>query len=103
MRNKQIETFLSDFELQREVHRTKNDKVVLIGDFNTTPWSPRYWRFAEVFSGDFVNVTRSFPILFTRRLVPLPLFWAHIDHLFVNKEVRIKDLHVVTVPGSDHR
>lgn len=103
MRNRQILSFLNDFVLHSEIHRTRNDKVVLVGDFNTTPRSPWYRRFAEVFSGDFVNVTRSFPILFTWRLIGLPMFWAHIDHIFVNKDVRIRDLHLVTVPWSDHR
>lgn len=103
MRNKQILTFLNDFNIHRNLHRTRGDKVVLVGDFNTTPWSPWYWRFADVFEGEFVNITRSFPILFTWKLLNFPVLWAHIDHIFVNKEVSISDLHQVNVPGSDHK
>ncbi|AHB41249.1 hypothetical protein P148_SR1C00001G0454 [candidate division SR1 bacterium RAAC1_SR1_1] len=103
MRNVQIETFFKDFDLHKEVHRERNDKVVVIGDFNTSPWSIFYWKFAEGFNREFVNITRSLPILFTRKSVGFPLFWSHIDHIFANKLVFIKELQVINIPGSDHK
>lgn len=103
MRNTQIATFFSDFDLHKEVHRQRNDKVVVIGDFNTSPWSVFYWKFAEGFNREFVNITRSLPILFTWKSVWFPLFWSHIDHIFANKLVSIKNLQQVDIPGSDHK
>lgn len=103
MRNNQISTFFKDFDLHKEVHRERNDKVIVIWDFNTSPWSYFYWNFAHWFSWEFINITRSFPILFTWTNLSLPIFWAHIDHVFVNKLVNIKNLHLVDLPGSDHR
>jgi hypothetical protein len=62
-----------------------------------------YRNFAQWFSGDFVNITRCFPILFTWRSLSLPLFWAHIDHVFINKHIGISDLENISIPWSDHR
>lgn len=103
MRNQQITTFFTDFDLHKAKHRERNDKVVVIGDFNTSPWSYFYWNFAHWFAGEFINITRSFPILFTWKSIWFPLFWSHIDHIFTNKLVSIKNLHLVDIPGSDHR
>ncbi len=103
MRNQQITTFFEDFDMHKIQHREQHDKVIVVGDFNTTPWSQYYWNFAQWFSGEFINITRSFPLLFTRKLTSIPLFWAHIDHIFANKLVSIKDIHLVDIPGSDHK
>lgn len=98
MRNTQISTFFKDFDLHKQVHRERNDKVVVIGDFNTSPWSFFYRNFAQGFSGEFVNITRYFPILFTWRNLSLPLFWSHIDHIFANKEILLYNLKNIRVP-----
>jgi len=47
IRNEQISRFFRDFNLHKEVHRSRNDKVVVLGDFNTTPWSVYYKEFAQ--------------------------------------------------------
>ncbi|MEI6426410.1 MAG: endonuclease/exonuclease/phosphatase family protein [Candidatus Absconditabacteria bacterium] len=103
LRNEQISRFFHDFNLHKEIHRSQNDKVVVLGDFNTTPWSVYYREFAQGFSGDFINVTRDFPGLFTWRLLSLPFIWAQIDHVFINTLIEISDFEMIDVPGSDHK
>ena len=103
MRNTQIQTFFHDFDLHQQIHRSRNDKVIVLWDFNTTPWSVYYKEFAQWFSGDFINVTRDFPLLFTWRFLAFPFLWAQIDHVFVNHQVQISDFAPIEIPWSDHR
>ena len=103
MRNTQIQTFFHDFALHQQIHRSRNDKVIVLWDFNTTPWSVYYKEFAQWFSGDFINVTRDFPLLFTWRFLEFPFLWAQIDHVFVNHQVQISDFAPIEIPWSDHR
>jgi len=103
MRNKQIDYFFEDFSIHQKFHRIKNDKVVAIGDFNTSPWSIFYRNFAKWFEWEYINITRSLPIVFTRKSFIAPFLWSHIDHIFINKFVKITDFSVVSIPDSDHR
>lgn len=103
IRNTQIARFFKDFDLHKEVHRSRNDKVVVLGDFNTTPWSVYYREFAQWFAWEFINVTRDFPGLFTWRLLSFSFILAQIDHVFVNHLIEISDFNLVDVPWSDHK
>ena len=103
MRNKQIQSLFDDFQLHKRASRLEKDKVIVLGDFNTSPWSVFYWRFADGFTEKFVNITRTFPLLFTWRFLDFPLVFSHIDHIFVNKQVFVHDLQIMNIPGSDHK
>lgn len=48
MRNNQLLTFEHDFDLQEQSR--KNDNVVVVGDFNITPWSAYYHQLDGIFS-----------------------------------------------------
>jgi endonuclease/exonuclease/phosphatase (EEP) superfamily protein YafD len=74
-----------------------------VGDFNITPWSVYYKWLQSAFSGVLTNVTKQFPVLFTRNLRKLPFVEAHIDHLRVSSGVTVTDLRSVVMPGSDHK
>lgn len=73
---------------------------LLIGDLNTTPWSP-YFRSLERESG-LENGRRghglaaSWPAGLTPWGIP-------IDHLLVSPDLAVNDLRAVEIPGSDHR
>jgi endonuclease/exonuclease/phosphatase family metal-dependent hydrolase len=68
MRNKQIQAFFTDFWFHKRKQRNDTDKVIVLGDFNTTPRSPYYQAFADGFSaGTFLNITRILPYVFTRK------------------------------------
>lgn len=103
LRNQQISTFFKDFDLHKQIHRSRNDKVVVLGDFNTTPWSIYYKEFAQGFAGEFINVTRDYPFLFTWKLLSFPFIQAQIDHVFINNLIQISDFNLVNIPWSDHK
>ncbi len=103
MRNTQINYFFNDFILHQSTHRIKNDKIVVLGDFNTSPWSFFYWNFAKWFEWEYINITRALSIVFTWKSFAVPVLWSHIDHIFVNKFVEINDFSVISIPWSDHR
>ena len=103
MRNKQIDYLFKNFSMHQNAHRIENDKVVALGDFNTSPWSSFYRNFAKWFEWEYINITRSLPIAFTWKSNILPFLSSHIDHVFVNKPVKIFDFSVISIPWSDHR
>jgi endonuclease/exonuclease/phosphatase (EEP) superfamily protein YafD len=75
--------------------------VVLMGDLNTTMWSPFYQRM-ETAAG-LRNARRGFGVLPTW---PSTLPWwmrIPIDHVLVSPDVEVRSLRTVAVPGSDHR
>lgn len=103
MRNEQLKLFLDNFKLHQKQHRDNNDNVMIVWDFNISPWSIFYENFQNGLWSGLVNLTRKSPILFSRYLFPLPIFWSHIDHVWVNLDVRELYLKSIKVNWSDHR
>ncbi|MCX6824636.1 MAG: endonuclease/exonuclease/phosphatase family protein [candidate division SR1 bacterium] len=101
MRNDQIVTLVKDFKNHENIQ--KHDNIVVIGDFNITPWSSYYETLSSAFSGELLNVDKRIPFLFTRRLNILPLFFAHIDHLWASFGLNVPQFNALTMPGSDHK
>ena len=101
MRNDQLRTFVNNFK-DHEVDR-KQDNIVVVGDFNITPWSLYYDILSSAFSGKLVNATQGIPFLFTRKFKTFPLFRAHIDHLWTSSSLTVQNLEAITMPGSDHK
>ena len=48
-------------------------------------------------------MTKRLPFLFTRKLKILPIFLAHIDHLWTSTSLDVQDLKTIIMPGSDHK
>jgi endonuclease/exonuclease/phosphatase (EEP) superfamily protein YafD len=69
-RNQQLITIRKDFYTQHEEQREQNSKIIMIGDFNVSPWSVFYKRFAQSFPL-FDNITRSQPIFFSWNLAEM--------------------------------
>jgi len=101
MRNNQLNSFVQDFKNHES--NKKRDNVVVVGDFNVTPWSSYYSILSDAFSGELVNATKRIPFLFTRRLKEFPVFQAHIDHLWTTPSLTVQDLRILVMPGSDHK
>lgn len=101
MRNEQLKTFVQDFQ-QHESDR-KHNNIVVVGDFNITPWSTYYSLIDGVFSGSLANITKNIPFLFTWKLKLLPFLQAHIDHLWTTSSLHVRWLTSVVLPGSDHK
>ena len=85
-------------KLIQRINLIDEHNTLLIGDFNLTPWPPRY--------SDFLNQIPS--IKDTAQGKGLNATWndgpifTHIDHIFVPKEMQILDFHIHDNAGSDH-
>lgn len=103
MRNTQLKSFANDLQSHQKWYRAETDKVFIVGDFNVSPRSYYYRNFEEGLGSWFINATRKLPIVFTRELARIPLFRAHIDHVWTNDINIIQDIKTVKIPGSDHK
>lgn len=81
------------------LQKENNKPVIVMGDFNVTPWSPTYKHFlnnlphlVDVSAGTGLNFTWSY----------LPFISNHIDHILVSNYFHIKDFQVGGRFGSDH-
>jgi endonuclease/exonuclease/phosphatase (EEP) superfamily protein YafD len=83
---------------------------ILMGDFNTTPWSPAYRELVVDLEGMY-NTAQGRGINFTWDALRFKgltaeansiLFQAHIDHIFVSEDLRTLDYKVEGNYGSDH-
>ena len=121
-RNQQFISVKKDFYQQHESSREKNSKIVMLGDFNVSPWSIFYKRFAQSFPL-FNNITRSQKIFFSWNLAEMlkihedfsflpqwfrdnvwyfPILWSHIDHVFVSDSLKVSDFKKIHIDWTDH-
>ena len=100
MRNNQFASVIHDMQIHEK--KFPRADILLLGDFNVTPWSIFYQQFVAQLPY-FTDITNRFSLLFTWRLYWFPLFRAHIDHIFTNQPSFINSLQSISVPGSDHR
>lgn len=92
LRNEALKVFAS------EAKAIKEESIVLMGDFNTSPWSPSYISFLnnspqlkDAAEGKGINFTWGVSILRTQ-----------IDHILVSRETKVKTFKVEGRYGSDH-
>jgi len=100
MRNEQLLKLSSDFDLH-EKNREIWHNVIMIWDFNISPRSEYYKNFYSDL--DLQNYTQNAWWLFTRKFKYFPIFWSHIDHIFINSWVEIWNLKTINILWSDHR
>lgn len=122
-RNQQLTRLAEDINSLHSATRTEDAKVLMLWDFNVTPRSPYYQKFAQSLATNWENKTRNLNLFFSWNLGemllihqdfakylptkmrflahPLKIFGAHIDHLFSNTQ--IKNLEIIQIPGSDHK
>ncbi len=72
---------------------------IVIGDLNTTMWSPYYKRFVE--RTGLVNAREGFGVLPTWPTW-LPMMKIPIDHCLVSRDIRVVDVRTGPHIGSDH-
>jgi hypothetical protein len=101
MRNKQFNILMNDFE-KHDLEQSQNNHVMVLWDFNVSPWSIYYKKLEAVMSG-FKNMTKNFRILFTWRIKSLPFIISHIDHIFIDDDSVVSNITKLNTPGSDHR
>ncbi|HKL44559.1 MAG TPA: endonuclease/exonuclease/phosphatase family protein, partial [Candidatus Absconditabacterales bacterium] len=100
MRNNQFDILAENFE-KHNLNRSENDKILMIGDFNVSPWSYYYKDLEDNLIG-LRNLTKNFTILFTWSIKYLPFLSSHIDHIFVSDNLTFNNIEKINMPGSDH-
>lgn len=92
-RNKELE------DLAGHINSLDTKNVILIGDFNLTPWSSAYRSFSNSLGG-LKNAALGQGINFTwgNSLVK-----TQVDHIFLPRSVSVDKFKAEEVPGSDHR
>lgn len=73
--------------------------VLLVGDLNTSPWSPVFKDFLK--NSGLRNSMKGFGIQPTWPSV-LPPLWIPIDHLLYSDPLRVRDRRIGPSVGSDH-
>jgi endonuclease/exonuclease/phosphatase (EEP) superfamily protein YafD len=103
MRNQQLKKLTDEFIAQSN-ERPADAAVVMLGDFNLSPWSAFYTLFEEKIEGKVSNIFKNEKPVFTRSLRGQKIVNAHIDHVFVSPNVTVGGLvEVNNLAGSDHR
>lgn len=77
--------------------------VVVMGDFNATPWSPAYRQ--SLAASGLKDARGGHGLLLTRRSHDWParLLWTALDHCWVSREVGVERVSRGPYLGSDHR
>lgn len=101
MRNNQLEELIDDF-LSHWVYRDENERVLVIGDFNLSPWSI-YYKKLEKSLDSLYDLTKNFSVATTWAYNWIWLIASHIDHVFVDNKSKIDNLQLISTPWSDHR
>ena len=99
MRNNQIQELIWDFAGKTY---WENDKILVIWDFNLSPWS-YYYTDLENGLVWMKNMTKNFDRLFTWSYRSLWILYSHIDHIFINEDANVDDIIQVKTPWSDHK
>lgn len=80
---------------------TQDDHRILMGDFNMTPWSPR---FRDLMAGaNLVDAAAGFGLRPTWVVFPTYLGGLRIDHILVSPSVQTLNHRILEIAGSDHR
>jgi endonuclease/exonuclease/phosphatase (EEP) superfamily protein YafD len=97
-RNDQLE------KIAQSVNSTKDDKIIVAGDFNLTPWSNYYETFDTQIKSRLKNATREQSPTYTWKHHKFPLISKmHIDHVFVSNSLGVGEVVTKDFEGSDHR
>ncbi|MBI2074795.1 MAG: endonuclease/exonuclease/phosphatase family protein [Candidatus Levybacteria bacterium] len=85
--------------IQKYINNVGTENVIIMGDFNTTPWSKTYDTFTSGLK-QLKNTAKGKGLNFTWGAIPIQ---AHIDHIFVPSKAIIEEFKIEYIKGSDHR
>lgn len=86
-------------EIGDRVQQLKNQPVIVVGDLNTTMWSPYYRKF--IGDSGLKNGRSGFGVQPTWP-VDAPILSIPLDHCLVSPEIKVIDSRVGKDIGSDH-
>lgn len=93
-RNKQL-IYLRDI--------VENQTGIISGDFNTSPWSPRFLLLDRDFNRNSFEKVRSNRFDFSWYFQTIPFFKSKIDHTFTSEGIHVNSYELKQMPGSDHK
>ncbi len=97
-------------ELATYIQTQKNESLILLGDFNLTPWSPYYAKLVKQIQ--LHNTRLGFGIqpswIESTTYLAVPdwltaLIKLPIDHIFVSQNIRVSNCKTLKAANSDHR
>jgi endonuclease/exonuclease/phosphatase (EEP) superfamily protein YafD len=85
-----------------EIIKELSEPIVVVGDLNTTPWSPFYKRFLK--ETKLLNARQGFGLLPTFPVFKFPIAFLMmpIDHCFVSEDISVQKIRTCEYIGSDH-
>ncbi len=88
--------FIND--LKEIINKNKKNRLIIMGDFNTTPWSNYYVDLLRNTNGIY-NASQGSGINYTwgGRLIKV-----HIDHILLSDNIKVENFQVDKKSGSDH-
>lgn len=101
MRNNQLSLLGHDFANHTLSRNGDNSHVVMVWDFNLSPWSFYYDSFSSKIS-DLNNVSSAFWFRNSWCLSYFPILCSHIDHVFVWNWTMVSSFENIAIAGSDH-
>lgn len=96
-RNKQL-SFLGN-ELVNEIE----NPAIIMGDFNVSPWSPRFIKMDNKLADSDFSRIRNNSFVFSWQYQGFPPLKSHIDHTYLTSELSKKSYELKEFPGSDHK
>lgn len=83
-----------------QLAREAGERCLVVGDFNTTPWSHIFERMLEV--GDLVDSAKGFGVQPTWPMRLPGILRIPLDHCLCSRDVLVKQRRLVGAIGSDH-
>lgn len=102
LRNQQLNIFLNDFQKHNYFHNGSQDNVLIIWDFNVSPWSSYYKKFQKWLWSGFKDLSNKLEFVYTWKWKYLPFLASHIDHFWVNFELTGFYMEKCYLKWSDH-
>src|SRR3990167_2589796 len=87
--------------LARDIYQEQSGNLIVVGDFNVSPWSYYYQKFLKDSDYKIRNLSLSNGIIFTWYLNP-PVLASQLDHIFVGQNLIDYNFKTRYLEGSDH-
>ncbi|MBD3362667.1 hypothetical protein GF362_03025 [Candidatus Dojkabacteria bacterium] len=89
--------------IANEIRNEETENIIIMGDFNLSPWSYYYQKFCKEIGVQFNNISRISGFGYTWNHREKEYLRTHIDHFFVSKNIETSNFEIMDFPGSDHR
>lgn len=89
--------------LQNSILPNLSESAVVTGDFNTSPWSPKFFKLNNSLTSNNYSRVRNNSFNFSWYYQALPFFKSQIDHTFLSRDLQPTTYELKSFPGSDHK